>query len=121
MLINKETLPGAAEFTARYMKNASISLLDGNDREIYVACERLEVKSDVNTIADQTYTIEMGGRKGRKVKFETDATPRTDRVVLVVETWAEVYEIQEPDTGISGMFLTFFLLKFSFSSCYTSP
>ena len=97
VLINKETFRGAEQHMSGYMHGTNITLLDDRDQEVYVACESLIVRVvNMDTIADQTYTIDLGGTVGRKVKFETDRISHSGKKIIVVESWAEVEEELDP-------------------------
>ena len=105
VLMNKETFEYAEPFMISYMDGTKIILLDNSDNEVYVALERLTVKTDkLDTIADQTYRIEMGGQKGNKVKFQTDGLYPVGKRILIVESWVE--EMQRWDSNYGK--ITFF-------------
>lgn len=73
------------------MDGTRITILDEHNNEAHVANERLEVDGTrIDTIKEQTYTIPLGGKVGRKVKFQTDETNPNGRKILIVESWAEV-------------------------------
>ena len=97
VLMNKESFSYAEKYMVNFMDGTKITLLDYEDNEIFVASERLTVKTKIDTIADQTYRIGLGGEIGRKVKFQTDEISPAGRCILVVESWAEVEE--ETDYG----------------------
>ena len=108
VLINKETYEYVQPFMISYMDGTKITLLDNSDNEVYVALERLTVQTDkLDTIAGQTYKIEMGGQKGNKVKFQTDGLNPVGRRILIVESWVE--DMQRWDYGKITFF--FFYLK----------
>ena len=93
VLINKETFEHAQPYMISYMGGTKITLLDYSDTEVHVALERLTVQTEkLDTIADQTYRIEVGGQKGNKVKFQTEpgSNPVRQRI-LIVESWVESY------------------------------
>ena len=102
VLINKETFPDNTAYNkALSMQGTRITLLDDTDKEVYIACESLVVvvnKTNIDTIADQTYTIDLGRTVGRRVKFETDriSPSRIGKKIIVVESWAEVEEEIDP-------------------------
>ena len=94
VLINKETFSGAEQHMSAYMHGTNITLLDERDKEVYVACESLTViVANIDTIADQTYTMGLGETVGRKVKFQTDESNPNGKRILVVESWATVKEL----------------------------
>ena len=97
VLINKETFPDAKPYMVSYMDGTRITLLDDRDDELFIAFERLTVDvANIDTIAVQTYTIDLGGQSGRKVKFQTDEISPVGRRILVVESWAGVEEELDP-------------------------
>ena len=95
VLLNKQTFPDTKFYMVARMFGTNITILDDKDTVVLVACEDLQnLKEDVNTIADQTYKIELGGVTGRKVKFATQQIdgkiPIQDKKIQIVEAWVDI-------------------------------
>ena len=94
MLLNKETFPDTVFYMIARMYGTKITILDDEDNVVYVACEDFQnLSTSVDTVADQTYKMELGGVKGRKVMFATQQTGgkiQSGRRIQIVESWVDI-------------------------------
>ena len=93
VLLNKRTYPKAEFYMVARMYGTKITIVDYKDSVVHVAREDLDVNTKIDTIADQTYKIELGGVTGRKVKFATqqiDGKISINRKMQIVEAWVEI-------------------------------
>ena len=94
VLLNKQTSPGTEFYMVAKMYGTKITILDDKDNVVHVACEDLQnLSMGVNTIADQTYKMELGGVMGRKVKFATQQMGEKipiDKKIQIVESWVHI-------------------------------
>ena len=94
VLLNKQTFPDAEFYMIARMYRTKITILDDKDNVVFVACKDFkDLRRDVDTIADQTYKMELGGVMGRKVKFETEQIGEMipiEKKIQLVESWVDI-------------------------------
>ena len=96
VLLNKETFPDTKFYMVARMYGTKVTILDDEDNVVYVACEdfqNLSTHLSVDTVADQTYKMELGGVMGRKVKFATQQIGgkiHLEKRIQIVESWVDI-------------------------------